>query len=186
MFTRKETKVKEIIEFFKFEDLDDATNRLHEAILHYKQERLPEPEHINKGKFKKCENITNIVYEEIKKANKRTVKYFEAFVDFYEKPLVHCGHFAYLLRDIGKAFGHSCHVVECSAEYIQNWNHILVYDKTEEKYRDASTYKQFFCRKGLNGMWFPTKSENEEIIINHLDMTDVPEDMISDTSMLGE
>ena len=141
-------KVETIIERFKFKDMDDATLRLHEAIHHSRQEAQGKPKAereldaegrtiIPTNRMPASPEIVDLIFIRIKNEPKET----------YQKPLVGCHVFSYLLTKIGEHFGHKCHMVSCDPSYLQSNGkgngHVVVFDETAGVYRDASVYRAF-------------------------------------------
>lgn len=134
-------KIRTIASFFSFTSLDDATTNMNRAILDFKQEGLKE---INLQIKEK--DIVEDLYSRIVHSNGTKKSLL-----LHQKPLVDCRHFARLLMELGKVFGHCCVLVSCDASYTKG-HHLLIYDQTTQQYKDASIY-----RTAWNGdKWIPT------------------------------
>jgi len=128
MVSEKE-KIKVIVEYFGFRDMDDATERLHEVLSHVKQEK------------KRDEEQTNVHWnhEIVDEIYNRIISDKD-----YSRPAVCCYHFSYLLMKIGEFFNHKCRLVDCNPDYLNNGIHKVVYDEKARLFRDPSVYKYYY------------------------------------------
>jgi hypothetical protein len=150
-------KLKEIVEFFKFKDMDDATRRLHEVILHHHQETFSVPKEERpkdkNGKWimprhhvQASPALTDLIFERIQEAKTNHSN--------YRPPIVGCGRFCYLLAKIGEQFGHRLGVItntevdyyKADGESHTSVGHMLNYDETDGVYRDGAIYKNWTVR----------------------------------------
>jgi hypothetical protein len=95
-------KLEAIVEHFGFSDLDDATLRESEVLLHARQERTEKPRTALQPRDTVEEVFRRIVSGKP-----------------YERPVTNCLHFANLLYHIGGHFGHACEPVFCWPEYLR-------------------------------------------------------------------
>jgi hypothetical protein len=144
--SRKENrdKVSKIVRFFGFDKgLEDTTNRLYEAVQHVSQEDGPkaEKELMNAESYKiPAHRIVDEVVDAIEKSDGNREKYVP--------PRRICKHFAYLLGEISRhQYGHNIDIVSTKAgcEILNGLTrHVVVYDRTEDVYRDPTPYKRIF------------------------------------------
>ncbi len=144
-------KIKMIVKFFGFDKgLDDTTNRLHEAIAHVGNDMTDEWSIDPQLAIEKVLKAINECGKERKK---------------YIPPRLICKHMSYLLAEISRYhYGHDVDIVETidGSEIIRNKDgskltrHVVVYDRTDDVYRDPSVYWMIFD----NGIWKPKKESS--------------------------
>ncbi len=183
---KQEKMLNEIVNFFNFNNLDDATLRLHEAMIHRFQERTtrgkllyPQHEQIP------WQNTTLSVYNRIKHAKLWHGKNAKFWYKENARPVMHCYHFAKLLKDIGCYFDHSCKIISVTKYIGKRYQkkgdktgkdrHRLILDestfddKTETQgvFRDASFYVTFPDPSAKHGYSsFKKKPEYENYKLN--------------------
>lgn len=120
--------IEDIIDYFNFENVDNLVLRMNEIILHHRQERM-----LMSDRSIKADKITEEVFKRLpeKKGS-------------YEKPIVHCYHFARLLKDLASYYDNDCTIIVCNADYLDGDHHQLIFDETTEKYLDPSIYNSHF------------------------------------------
>jgi hypothetical protein len=151
-------RIERIISYFKFSNIDDATEGLCKVLAHSRQE--------GRDFAKEYIPIENLVEEIIQRTKKPE----------YERIESNCRHFAYLLKEIGEHFGHECEIVQTNPLYLPGTNHYVVFDRTEKKYKDASIYKNVF-----NGRMWGVSAKDANI-----KMTDVPEKLLNVKGMVDK
>ena len=148
------SKVSDIVDYFGFNSIDDATLNLSDVLLHWRQERESNEPKIKPKYPRTPMEVVDEVHERIGS-------------DEYRQPRVNCMYFARLLSEIGEHFGHSCQPVYCFPDYLNGSHHWVTHDKTEGKYKDASIYRT--VKPG--GVRIPIEESG-------IDRTDIPEDIL--------